>query len=147
MLRKCSVSLVILVGTLIAWLSAATQGGEARCTGGLLPARHPGTPAMSPDGQWVAFIKSTIVEAENRRQNELWLVASDGQPPARRLSDPSLNASSPRWSPNGKLLAFVGRPYGAQGSADGGASIWFLRMDQPDAAPTDVRGVRAVADF
>ena len=28
-------------------------------------------PAMSPDGRWVAFIKTTIVEAENRRQNEL----------------------------------------------------------------------------
>src|SRR5437773_7045895 len=27
-------------------------------------------PAMSPDGRWVAFIHSTIVEAENRRQTE-----------------------------------------------------------------------------
>src|SRR5262249_39287799 len=31
-------------------------------------------PAMSPDGQWVAFIRTTIVEAENRRQGELWIV-------------------------------------------------------------------------
>jgi dipeptidyl aminopeptidase/acylaminoacyl peptidase len=32
-------------------------------------------PAMSPDGKWVAFVRSTIVEADNRRQGELWIVA------------------------------------------------------------------------
>src|SRR5213083_387318 len=56
-------------------------------------------PAMSPDGRRVAFIRTAIVEVENRRQSELWIVAADGSVPARRISDPSLNASGPRWSP------------------------------------------------
>ncbi len=105
------------------------------------------SPAMSPDGRWVAFIKSTIVVAENRRQNELWLVASDGSTPPRRLSDPSLNVASPRWSPNGKLLAFAGRPRFRPASGDEGAAIWFLRMDQPEAVPFHVRGVGGVPIF
>src|SRR6478609_3676793 len=73
-------------------------------------------PAMSPDGHWVAFVKTTIVEAENRRQNELWIVAADGSAAARRLSDPSLNVSAPRWSPDGRLLAYSVRRRGAAGS-------------------------------
>jgi dipeptidyl aminopeptidase/acylaminoacyl peptidase len=105
------------------------------------------SPAMSPDGRWVAFIKSTIVEAENRRQNELWLVATDGRTPPRRLSDPSLDAASPRWSPSGRLLAFSGRSLAAPASADEGAAIWFLPMDQPHAAPFHVRGVSGLPIF
>ena len=105
------------------------------------------SPAMSPDGRWVAFIKSTVLEAENRRQNELWLVASDGSAPARRLSDPALNASSPRWSPSGQLLGFSARRYDASASNDEADSIWFLRMDQPKAPPFHVRGVGGLPIF
>src|SRR5882724_645274 len=93
------------------------------------------TPAMSPDGRWVAFIRTAIVEAENRRQGELWIVPADGSSPARRLSDPALNASGPRWSPDGALLAFSGRRRGAAASDDAGGSIWFLRADRLDEAP------------
>ena len=66
-------------------------------------------PAISPDGRWVAFVRAAIVEAENRRQNELWIASTDGSSAPRRLSDPALNVSNPRWSPDGQLLAFAGR--------------------------------------
>src|SRR5205809_3387227 len=84
------------------------------------------TPAMSPDGRWVAFIKTTIVEAENRRQNELWIVAADLTAAPRRLTDPSLNVSAPRWSPDGRLLTYsVGRRGAGASDAESNA-IWFL---------------------
>ena len=104
-------------------------------------------PAMSPDGRWVAFIRSSIVEAENRRQGELWIVPADGSAPARRVSDPALNASGPRWSPDGTLLAFSGRRRGAPASDDSGASIWFLRTDRLDDAPVQIRGVEGTPIF
>src|SRR5437016_8244826 len=78
-------------------------------------------PAMSPDGRWVAFIRSSIVEAENRRQGELWIAAADGSAPPRRISDPAMNASTPRWSPDGTLLAFSGRQRGAPAADEGGS--------------------------
>src|SRR2546423_1777772 len=112
------------------------------CAGALVPARADArplaledyyrvvgiqAPAMSPDGRWVAFIKTTIVEADNRRQNELWIAATDESVAPRRLSDPSLNASSPRWTPDGRLLAFSARRRGTQASETDSGSIWFLR--------------------
>src|SRR5580658_2234884 len=62
------------------------------------------TPAISPDGRWVVFARSTIVEAENQRHTELWIAPSDASAPAERLIPGS--SSNPRWSPDGKLLAF-----------------------------------------
>ena len=104
-------------------------------------------PALSPDGRWVAFIRSSIVEAENRRQGELWIVPADGSAPARRVSDPALNASGPRWSPDGALLAFSGRRRGTPASDEGGGSVWFLRADRLDEAPMQIRGVEGTPIF
>src|SRR5437660_8890951 len=78
------------------------------------------TPAISPDGRWVAFIRTTIAETENRRQSELWIVATDGSAQPRRLSDPASNASGPRWSPDGTLLSFSMRRRGAPAAGRGG---------------------------
>jgi Tol biopolymer transport system component len=62
--------------------------------------------AISPDGRWVVFVRNSIIEAENLRRTELWMSPSDGSAAAIRLSSPAFNASGPRWSPDGKLLAF-----------------------------------------
>src|SRR5438094_3252569 len=104
-------------------------------------------PAMSPDGRWVAFIRSTIVEAENRRQTELWIAAADGSGTPRRVSDPAVNASAPRWSPDGKLLAFNGRRRGGAAADDEGAPIWFLNAAKRDDAPFHIRGVEGAPIF
>src|SRR5260370_35900285 len=85
------------------------------------------TPAISPDSRWVVFVRNSIIEAENQRHSEIWMRGADGSAPATRLSNPTQNASAPRWSPDGKLLSFRqgrGRCAGAEGD------VWFLRMDQ-----------------
>jgi dipeptidyl aminopeptidase/acylaminoacyl peptidase len=104
-------------------------------------------PAMSPDGKWVAFIRSAIVEAENRRSSELWIVAADGSTPARRISDPALAASNPRWSPDGQLLSFVGRRRGGPQAESEGDSIWFLKADRLDDPATHIKGVGGTPVF
>jgi tricorn protease-like protein len=65
-----------------------------------------GNGALSPDGTWLAFVRSRIIEAENRRHSEIWLVPTDGSTAPRRLTSPATSAANPRWSPDGTLLAF-----------------------------------------
>jgi len=120
------------------------------------------TTAISPDGRWVVFVRNTIVESENGHHSELWIAPSDASAPATRLTTPAFNASAPRWSPDGKVLAFrstrrasapgaaepAGRGGGRRGGAAGGESdTWFLRMDRPSGEAYQVPGVEGTPIF
>ncbi|HWP38764.1 MAG TPA: S9 family peptidase [Gemmatimonadales bacterium] len=89
--------------------------------------------AISPDGRRVAFVRNYIVEAENRRQSEIWLAATDGSGEPRRLTHPSFNSAAPRWSPDGSLLAFRSQRR-VPAEPEGRSGVWFLRMDSPGEA-------------
>src|SRR5580692_6708914 len=79
-----------------------------------------GTPAISPDGRWVVFVRNTTVEAENQHHSELWMSPADGSAPAVRLTTPAFSASAPKWSPDGKLLSFrSARRVSSGGEAEG----------------------------
>jgi Tol biopolymer transport system component/DNA-binding winged helix-turn-helix (wHTH) protein len=74
--------------------------------------------AFSLDGQWVAYI--TVPEGT------LWRSKIDGTQ-RLRLTEPSLQAALPRWSPDGKQIVFMGRAANTNWRAyliasDGGAA-------------------------
>lgn len=62
-------------------------------------------PHISPDGLWVAYSVSTPDLDGNRNASNIWIVPAAGGE-ARELTR-SGRDSRPRWSPDGKSLAFL----------------------------------------
>jgi dipeptidyl aminopeptidase/acylaminoacyl peptidase len=88
-------------------------------------------PAMSPDGDKVAFTVTTVREAENKRHSEVWVVPTAGGEP-QRFTSPGTESSAPRWSPDGAYLFFTSPRAGGKGNT------WAIRMDQPGGEASQV---------
>ena len=79
-------------------------------------------PRISPDGRYVAWVRQQAREFSNDYRRDIWLSSRDGAA-CLRLTRSGAD-SSPRWSPDGRSLAFVS-------TRSGSAQLYLL----PVAAP------------
>jgi dipeptidyl aminopeptidase/acylaminoacyl peptidase len=66
-----------------------------------------GDPRLSPDGRRVAYVVNRIDRGANRYRSAIWVAPFDGSEEAQQLTSGERADRSPRWSPDGRRLAFV----------------------------------------
>ncbi len=82
-------------------------------------------PQPSPDGSRVVFVvRSTDLEAD-RGRTDLWLTGLAGGEPRQLTTDPA-GDSSPRWSPDGKMIYFLS-------SRSESSQVWAIAPDGGEA--------------
>ena len=99
-----------------------------------------GDAQVSPDGSRVAFVRVTVNEKKDRYETELWLMPATPGATARRLTN-GPSDSSPRWSRDGKMLAFLRAP------SEGKTQIYLMRSDggEPQALTSFARPISSIA--
>ena len=87
----------------------------------LLKVRRVGDPQVSPDGKHVAFTIGDVNFDANRVVTQIYVMplATGGE--IKRLTSGDSSASGPRWSPDGKKIAYVT-----------GGQIWVMDDDGED---------------
>jgi dipeptidyl aminopeptidase/acylaminoacyl peptidase len=95
-------------------------------------------PNVSPDGRMVAYVVESLNAEKDAYQTDVWLAGVAGGE-TRALATSPVNDDTPRWSPDGRYLAFLSerpRP-GATGdeAADAKRQLWLIRPDGGEAEP------------
>ena len=116
--------------------AAASQGVQPLKPQSLQSWKWPGDPQVSPDGKRVAYVLQAASEDGTKYLGDIWVVGTDGAEPRPLVTNPA-NDRAPRWSPDGRYLAFVSNRSGKN-------QIWILESEgepwQLTDSVTDVGG-------
>ncbi len=101
------------------WAAAPSLSADASAARRMLApddlyrAQDVSDPQVSPDGQWVAYVLGTNDRAADEARSAIWMVSWDGSQ-RLALTNPAADTAKPRWSPDGRHLAYVSTPAGAE---------------------------------
>lgn len=95
-------------------------------------------PQISPDGSLIVYVRRSMDIMTDRRASELWIINADGSN-HQKLTSRETGESSPRWSPDGKRIAF-------SSSTENGGEIFMYwlssgkvaRLSELDRSPSGI---------
>jgi dipeptidyl aminopeptidase/acylaminoacyl peptidase len=85
----------------------------------LFQLREVSDPQLSPDAQWVSYTVKTTLVKDDKHEDRIWMAPTAGGD-AIPLTAEGVSSSHARWSPDGKLIAFL------SSRKDGKTQVWLL---------------------
>ena len=113
-----SLTALLLVASV---LTSPAQTGRGLAIRDFFSMKRIAEPALSPDGNWVAYNVTTADLSANRNITALRMSPTGGGPVRELTNDPSFNGNA-AWSPDGKRIAF-------ESTRSGTGQIWLLSLD------------------
>jgi dipeptidyl aminopeptidase/acylaminoacyl peptidase len=99
----------------------------------LFAVKRVGSPQVSPDGDWVAYMVSRTILEDEKSETRIWMIPTEGGA-AIPMTAEGYSASRPRWSPDGKYLSFTAS------RNEGKTQVWTLnRLGGEAQQLTDVK--------
>src|SRR5215471_1731213 len=94
--------------------------------GDLFVLRDVHDPQISPEGQWIAYSVGSANLDDDKFQERIWMSPAAGGD-AIPLTAEDVSSSHPRWSPDGKFLAFL------SARNEGKTQVWLLNRKGGEA--------------
>jgi dipeptidyl aminopeptidase/acylaminoacyl peptidase len=105
--------------------SGRAAAGRAMTIDDLITAVRVSDSQLSPDGRMVAFVRTTTDPKTGSRNADIWSVAADGSSEAKEMIGGGKSESTPRFSADGKRLAFIS-------TRDGAPQVYVADADGSD---------------
>ena len=116
-MKRFLVAIGLSVISVIVFTSFASAQTTHYSVEDLLKIRRVGDPQLSPDGKLVAFTIGDVNVDANRTVTQIYVMSNAGGE-MKQLTNGAASSTAPRWSPDGKKIAFVT-----------GDQIWVMEPD------------------